>query len=398
MPTKRTLTDQAAQRLKPRAGDIQTDYFDSSYPGLALRVSERRKVWTYGYRIHGKQRRITFDLFPAMGVAAAHDAWRHARDEVRAGRDPAHKDEKSSTLFGDVLAEWLKRDQADNKSYTRVERLVRHGIPPAWHQRQIHDISRRDLLDVIDATVDRGAPVAARRLYARLHRLFVWAVGRGILETNPMQNLPKPGEETSRDRVLSDDELIKVWRAAETLGYPYGPAFQLLILTGARREEIGALRWSEIVDGAVHLEGSRTKNGEPHIIPLSSPARAILGAFHRTAGDGFVFTTTGHALKAWSNAKGKVDEVSGIAPWRTHDLRRTAATGLQRLGVALAVTESVLGHTAGSRGGIIKVYQRHSYAAEKASALEAWGAHVTALIEGQASGKVLPFSAQPLTA
>jgi integrase len=234
----------------------------------------------------------------------------------------------------------------------------------------------------------------ARRMHQRLHRLFAWAVGRDIIKVNPLANLPKPGSETKRERVLTDAELAKVWNAAEKLGSPYGPAFQLLILTGARREEIGQLRWSEIVDGGtIELSGSRTKNGEPFTIPLSTAARAILDAMPRLGK--FVFTTSGKLpVSRWSHAKVDLDDHAAIGePWRTHDLRRTTATGLQKLGTALQVTEAVLGHTGGSRAGLVGIYQRHDFAKEKAAALEAWGAHVMALVEGRAPGKVVPLRA-----
>jgi integrase len=156
---------------------------------------------------------------------------------------------------------------------------------------------------------------------------------------------------------------------------------KLLALTGARREEIGRLRWDEIRGDEIHLSGARTKNGEPHIIPLSKPALAVLDTVPHIAGAGFVFTAGGDKpLNSWGKAKERLDKAAGIAPWRIHDIRRTVATGLQKLKVPLTVTEAVLGHTAGSRGGIVGIYQRHDYADEKRAALEAWGAHVMALV------------------
>ena len=181
--------------------------------------------------------------------------------------------------------------------------------------------------------------------------------------------------------------LLQVWNGAAALAYPFGPAHQLLILTGARREEIGALRWSEIHGDTITLEGARTKNGEPHLIPLSAPARALLDGLPRFDSD-FVFSVDGRKyITAWSTAKEKLDAIVKIEPWRIHDFRRIVATGCQRLGVGLQVVEAILGHTAGSRAGIVGVYQRHAYADEKRSALEAWGAHVMALIEGRRSGE-----------
>ena len=330
-----------------------------------------------------------------MGVAEAHDIWRKARDELRASRDPVPRQAgvKVVTDFAGVFEEWLKRDQADNKTAKVVERSIRRLVLPLWGNREITEIGRRDVLDVIDAIADQGTIVTARRMQTRLHRLFAWAVGRDIVKVNPFANLPKPGSETKRERKHTDAELVKIWNAAGKLGGPYGPAFQLLILTGARREEIAQLRWSEVEGDTINLSGARTKNGEPHTIPLSRP-RDILAAMPRL-GD-FVFSTSGKLpVSRWSHAKVDLDDLAGIAePWVTHDLRRTVATGLQKLGVPLQVTESVLGHTGGSRAGVVGIYQRHDFAAEKRVALEAWGAHVIALIDGSNTGKVVPFGAR----
>ena len=316
------------------------------------------------------------------------------RESAQAGRDPANtrKREKGATDFAGVVEEWLRRDQAKNKSRAAVERLLAKDVLPAWGHRQITTIGRRDVMDVIDAVADRGAPITARRLQAHVHRLFKWAVGRGIIEANPASDLPKPGSETKRDRVLSDDELVAVWRGAGELGWPFGDAIRLLILTGARRDEVGSLRWSEVTGGIVNLKGERTKNAEPHTIPLSAPATILLQRAPRIAGSDLVFSTNGKTpVSGWSRAKARLDTVAKVKDWRIHDLRRTVATGLQKLGANLQTIEAVLGHIAGSRAGVVGVYQRHGFDAEKRAALNAWGAHVMDLVEGRAPGKVLPM-------
>lgn len=402
MPSHKTLTTAAVDKLKaPKQGQI--DHFDRSFPGLALRAScGGRKSWVYVYRVGGTQRRFTIDTYPALSVAGAHDAWRKARDLVQGGRDPAvAAAAPSATDFSGVFDEWLKRDQAGNRSAETVRKKLEKDVLPAWQHRQIAGIGRRDVLNLIDAIVDRGAVIQARRIQAYLHRLFKWAVGRGIIEINPLADLPKPGSERQRDRVLIRsggstnpyEELLAVWRAGEQAGYPYGPAVQLLILTGARRQEISGLRWSEISGDIIELDGSRTKNGVKHTIPLSAPARAIIDSLPRVAGSEFLFTNDGAtSIASWGRAKARLDEIVDIAPWTIHDLRRTTATGLQKLGTPLQVTEAVLGHTGGSRAGVVGIYQRHDYLAEKRSALEAWGAHVISLIEGRTPSKVLPMT------
>jgi integrase len=192
--------------------------------------------------------------------------------------------------------------------------------------------------------------------------------------------------------VLTDEELATVWHAAERMGGPHGGVIQLLMLTGARLQEMAQLRWSEMSGDLTHLEGARTKNGQPHTIPLSNAARAVLERVPRIHDSDFVFTLSGRrAIQGWGVAKRRLDEIACIAPWVTHDLRRTVATGLQKLGVGLQVIEAVLGHVSGSRAGVVGIYQRHSFDAEKRAALEAWGAQVMALVEGREPGKVLPM-------
>jgi integrase len=177
--------------------------------------------------------------------------------------------------------------------------------------------------------------------------------------------------------------LAKIWAGCDDIG-PFGAAARLLILTGARREEITQLRWSEIDGNTIRLEGARTKNGDPHDVPLSAPARELLNSMPHIGA--FVFTYSGtKPMNGWSQPKITLDQVSNVSDWRVHDIRRTVATGMQKLGIPLQVTEAVLGHTSGSRAGVVGIYQRHDFADEKRAALEAWGEHVTALVHGTLS-------------
>jgi integrase len=382
------------RRIKPPATG-QVDIFDQGYPGFALRVSYGGgKSWVYFYRLGNRLRRKSLGTYPAITLAEARELWRQAKHEVALGRDPAWRDSSGSN-FETVAREWLKRDQSQNKSVAEVTRIVEKELLPAWRHRSITNIHRHDILVLVDSIADRGSVTMARRVAAYVHRLFRWAVGRGIIESNPAADLPKPGREMKRDRVLTDDELAAVWKNAEALGWPYGDAIRLLILTGARRSEISDLQWAEVDGSAVKLTGARTKNGEPHKIPLSAPAQLVFSQIPRIAGSEFVF---GKPLSggAWSQAKLKFSDAD-IPHWRIHDLRRTVATGLQRLGFNLQVIEAVLAHTSGSRSGVVGVYQRHSFDAEKAAALDAWGAHVIALVEGRRPGVVLPIGRKART-
>jgi integrase len=372
---KRALSDLTVKRAKPPTNG-QVDIFDAGYPGFALRVSYGGgKSWVYFYRIGGRLRRRSLGTYPAVSLAEALQLWRDAKHQVSLGRDPGWQ-RASDLNFESVAREWLKRDQADKRSLKEVTRIVEKELIPEWGQRSIRDIRRHDILVLSDRIADRGATTMARRVMAYVHRLFRWAKSRDLIESNPATDLPKPGREVARDRVLNDAELAAVWKAAVEIGWPYGPAAQLLILTGARRAEIAELKWSEIHGNTIKLSGARTKNAEPHDMPLSEQALDVLSRMPRIAGSEYVF---GKPLRsgAWSNAKIKFSAAK-IQPWRIHDLRRTVSTGMNELGTEPHIVEAVLGHTV---KGVAGVYNRAKYEAAKRAALKAWGAHVMALVQ-----------------
>jgi len=372
---KRVLSDLTVKRAKPPTNG-QVDIFDAGYPGFALRVSYGGgKSWVYFYRIGGRLRRRSLGTYPAVTLAEARQLWRDAKHQVSLGRDPGWQ-RASDLNFESVAREWLKRDQADKRSLKEVTRIVEKELIPEWGQRSIRDIRRHDILVLSDRIADRGATTMARRVMAYVHRLFRWAKSRDLIESNPATDLPKPGREVARDRVLTDAELAAVWKAAVEIGWPYGPAAQLLILTGARRAEIAELKWSEIHGNTIKLSGARTKNAEPHDMPLSEQALDVLSRMPRIAGSEYVF---GKPLRsgAWSNAKIKFSAAK-IQPWRIHDLRRTVSTGMNELGTEPHIVEAVLGHTV---KGVAGVYNRAKYEAAKRAALKAWGAHVMALVQ-----------------
>jgi integrase len=234
---------------------------------------------------------------------------------------------------------------------------------------------------------------------------FGWAVKRGAVPLNPFADLPVGKSIAKRERVLSDAELAEIWRAAGEASAPYGAIVRLLILTGQRRGEVAGMAWNEISDDFAtwNLPPHRTKNGVAHTVPLSGLARDALKELAATDASGgrgaeLVFPgAAGTPFAGWSKSKRALDKAiatarsktaprggevpAGLMAWNVHDLRRTVATGLQRLGVRLEVTEAVLNHISGSRGGIAGVYQRHDWASEKRAALDSWAAHVLAAIK-----------------
>ena len=211
--------------------------------------------------------------------------------------------------------------------------------------------------------------------------MFNWALECDIVETSPCAGVRRPSAERARERVLDDDELRRVWHGAVALGFPWGSITQLLILTGQRRDEVAMMRWSEVDLGKRlwTLPSERVKNGKVHTVPLSDAAKAMLASIPR-AGD-YVFASPSGGHPSHSHGKILLDKAVGdVAPWRFHDLRRTVASGLARLGVNLPVIEKILNHTSGSFAGVVGVYQRHDFAAEKRAALELWAQHVDGLV------------------
>lgn len=379
---KRHLTAAGIERIKPPKQGI-TEIFDLGYPGLALRVGHGgAKSFEVFYRDSRKKLvRKRMGRWPEVTLAQARDQWRKTREAIARGEVPHHDGTSSAPLFEVVVEDWLKRDQAKNKpiSFYQVSRAVEADLLPAWRGRPIDKITKADIIALLNSIADR-APAMAKRMQSSIHRLFAWCIERDIISVNPTAGMPRLAGIKSRERVLSDAELASVWKATPSIGV-FGAVTRLLILTGARREEIGQLRWSEIDGDTITLEGSRTKNGEAHLIPLSEPAKALLASMPRIGNSDYVFTLDGKKpITAWAHIKTKLDEVAGVHEWVIHDLRRTVATGLQAQGTPLPVTEAILGHTAGSRAGIVGVYQRHNYRDEKRQALEAWAGHVMSLV------------------
>jgi integrase len=321
--------------------------------------------------------------YPDKSLAQARELWRAAREQVQAGKPP-RAIPRSRDAVESVVADWLKRDQSANATHAEVKAAFDGVILPAWSGRLITSIDRRDVLDILDAVADRGKLGRANKLHAWLSRFFNWSVGRGIVAQSPMSKLPKHGAPVVRDRALSDFEIAALWRATKVMAWPYGSIVQVLLLTLAREAEIARLAWSELdaPEACIHLAGKRTKNGEPRTIPLGAMAWRIIVDSPHIAGCPYVFPSrAGTPITAWSKNKIALDRHMGVnEPWRLHDLRRTGATNLEKLGIPLQVTEAVLGHTAGSKSGIIGVYQQHDYAVEARQALARWAGKVLSLV------------------
>jgi integrase len=258
---------------------------------------------------------------------------------------------------------------------------------------------------LLDRVVDRGTPIAANRTLSAIRTMFNWAVDRSLVDTTPCARISPPSEERSRDRVLAVDEIRLVWNAAEEVGWPFGKLVQLLLLTGQRRDEVARARRVELKENGTlwTIPGARTKNGVEHDVPLSAQAQELIMSLPRIGQLGLLFTTTGEApYSGYSKAKARLDGVItrmgheqrlAVLGWRLHDLRRTVASGMARLGVAVHVIEAVLNHSAGEVSGIARVYNRHKYLDEKRWALDTWASFVLRQVQNDPNAMIIRLRA-----
>ena len=398
------LTQISVEKMKPDPTK-RVEYPDRDCPGLYLVVQPTgRKSWAVRYRVRGRPGKLTLDGFPSLKLAR--ERARTALNEVSNGRDPAA--EKRATKQAEVDArkdvfeevarrfinKYAKRETprtwkqtASRLGFNPHDLTVKGGVAKRWGKRPIGEIKKRDVIELNESVLER-APVMATNVFAAVRRVFNWAVAVDIIATSPCQGMAAPHAVQSRDRVLDDDEIRRLWNAGGELGYPFGHIAKLLLVTGQRRDEVAGMRWSEIdLDERLWtIPKERAKNDNTHDVPLSDAALDILRevkeiprAFREK---GLLFTTTGEtAVSGFSKAKCQLDDLMGeTSPWRLHDIRRTVATKMQALHIPLEVTENVLNHVSGSRAGIVGIYQRHKYAEEKRTALDAWAEHIVSLV------------------
>ncbi|MER8902274.1 integrase arm-type DNA-binding domain-containing protein [Mesorhizobium sp. C277A] len=438
-PSK-VLTAKTVEAAKPEAKN-RREIPDGALPGLYLVVQPTGvKSWALRYRFDGKPKKLTIGpvllkregdeiegTLPLGQSMTLQEARRAARDAIQTlgeGRDPgtakkeakAHRaadtgeDKDSVEKQGQrFIARYCK---PRNRSWKEVERQFKIEINPHWGKKGVHDITKRDVLDLLDAVIDRGSPVTANRIFATLRRFFGWLIERDILKASPCAGMKKPTPETSRERILTSDEIKLFWQATEGFDHPFGPMWRLLLLTGQRRNEIAGMKRGELAldddAPAWTIPGARTKNGNEHFVPLAPGAATLIKSLPRIGDKGFVFTTTGEtAVSGFSRSKGRLDLAMlailrdtaakagddpariSLTPWTLHDLRRTMASGMAALNISLPVVEKVLNHSSGSFAGIVGVYQRFDFAKEKRAALLAWADFIDALVTERPAANVV---------
>jgi len=407
------LTDRAIKTLKP--GDTRQEIPDGGLPGLYLVLqTSGSKSFACRYRspVDGKPKKNTLGKYPALSLADARKAARSAMLAVSEGRDPGSEkiaariaSKTQSDLVGVLLDEFIERHIRRNvKLSTQVEfeRIINRDIRPLWGSRKVTTITRRDVNDLLDRVVERGANTLANRLLALVRKFFNWMISRGVIEASPVVGVKPPSPERSRDRILSDDEIRWLWAATNDKS-AMNTAVRLLLLTGQRRGEVSGMTWAELdLPNAIWtISAQNTKNGLTHTVPLSPILLSILESVLHTANSELVMTSTGKTpVSGWSKYKSRLDakmlaiakleaeeadadaDRISIPPWRLHDLRRTCASGMARLGQPVHAVEALLNHKSGVVSGIAAVYIRHDFHEEKCKAMRTWDAYIDALVTG----------------
>jgi integrase len=382
------LTKSAIDALPTSKSDVV--YWDAGYPGFGVKVTPKgRKAFIVLYRTGGAGSRLRKYTIGPHGRVTFHQA-RVAAQKVFAakldGRDlAAEKRAARQSIVADrvedLLEAFIAQRLSQNRSGGEVARLLRREIGKTWAGKSIHEINKRDVVEVVMAIEQRGAPVAANKALKSVKTFLRWCVGRAVLDQSPAEGVPLPAKEVARDRVLDDEELAHVILAARKIGGPYGGIVELLALTGQRREEVARLQWEELelVRRIWTLPKSRTKNAKAHVVHLSDQSLAVLKRADQRGP--YVFSLLGaKPFQEFSRAKRRLDQLSGVTAWRLHDLRRTCVSGMARLGIAPHVADKILNHQAGTISGVAAVYQRHEFLAERQDALERWGAHVARIV------------------
>ncbi|WP_027190353.1 tyrosine-type recombinase/integrase [Fundidesulfovibrio putealis] len=387
-----------------RSGPRRKLYEEGDGGGLYLRVHPTgNKSWLFRYVFGGERRRMTLGSYPSMSLAEAREAHGKALADVKRGIDPgaqaldAKRARKAAPTFHDLLEEFWERELKATKSGPERKRLVEKDALPAWRTRKAKDITRRDIVILMDEVRDR-APVTANRLLGVLARMFNFAAERGIIEDSPATRIRRPSE-APRVRVLNDDELRLFWHGLEEVDvYPATRlVLRMILLTGQRPGEVTGMTWEEIDGDWWTIPANRMKGGQEHRVPLTPLALEAIEEAKRYAGNRpFVFASSQQAARSASITVHSLSrgvlrhraEMGIHEHYTPHDLRRTCRTRLAEIGIDDVVAEKVLGH---QLQGILKVYNRHSYDTEKRAALMAWENRLRRVLglEVEGAGKVI---------
>lgn len=406
------VTQDSVNALRPGAKD--QFLWDDKLPGFGVKVTPKgARVYLYQYRIGGRghpTKRVKIGDVGAMKAAKAREVAEAYYAKVRQGEDVAAQAREKKRIAVDLAFDAYLDGFADTtlkakwpRSWQRTKARLEQHAGKHWGSKPLPNITADDVRRVL-RNLDHQ-PAAKRNLFAALSFLFNQSVKDGVLASSPLKNIEPPRPVDERSRTLNDDELRWLWNALQEEVEPYRGFVQDLIFTGQRRGEVAELPWSELSRDRRewHLPASRAKNGCANIIPLTDKMVARLDAlagYEKWPRSGLVRASReGTPISTFSKLKLRLDARMAKAakeadaklePWRLHDLRRTLATNLQRLGIRHEVVEHLLNHREKTRTGIARVYQLHDFRQEKLHALGRWEAELDRIVSG-ASAVVVPF-------
>lgn len=394
------LTQKRIEALECPADKKDMLVFDDEQRGLGVRVTAGGgKSFLVQYRHAGVKRRMPLGSCSAISLAKARLATRQIFGAVAAGKDPAGERKaaaleakREALTLGALIDQWERLHLAGKRpNYATAATATLRRVFTKHMDAPAGSLDRAVVVHVLDGLAKDGRTAMAGATARYGSALFNWAVKRGSLSANPFERVPV-APTVRRDHVLSDDEIRRLWKATEGTGV-FNAIVRALLLTGQRREEIAGMDWGELDPGfsVWTLPAARSKNGKPHVVLLSEQMRTVLRAQPRLGTD-LIFPGERGVFSGWSKSKARLDRRSGVSGWTLHDLRRTAATRMNELGVAPHIVEAVLNHASGHRAGVAGVYNQARYANEKRRALELWAGHVEALVQGrEAVSNVRPF-------
>jgi integrase len=384
--------------LKPPTATAQVDYWDESFPYFGVRISQSgRKSWTVMYRHQGRLKRMTLGQHGPTGLTLA-DARQMAKDihhQAAKGIDPAanKKADRHAELYSDLVDRYLEWAQKNKSSWPEDKRILHRDVLPHWKNQKAKDITRKEVIHLIDGVVKRGAPVHANRTLALIKRVFNFAIEKDIVQYNPCQAIRRPTKEVPKERVLSFEELRQLWSALEIENKLMAAIMKIQLLTSQRPGEVLAMEWKEVdLNSKIWtIPGIKSKNGLAHRVPLSAATILILKNVNDLrVGSNWVFPSPRSTGSHVGSVQKLVERVRKAmnTEFTAHDLRRTAASHMTGMGIPRLVVSKILNHT---EAGVTRIYDRHGYDIEKRNALEAWAAHLHEILNGK-DANVLRFS------
>ncbi len=373
------LTDTAVRNLTVAKGIV--DYWDTGMPGLCLRVRESgHKAFSVRYRVGSRQRRFSLGTYPVLSLSEARSKARSALADVARGRDPQaiQRERRDSDTFGQLAADYLELHAKPKKrTWQDDARILDKDLLPAWGDWKARSVSRRDVVDLLDRIVARGAPVMANRTRSLVSKVFAFGLEREVVEINPVLGIKPRVRETSRDRVLSDEEIAALWCRWSRSSSAASRVLRLLLVTAQRSREVSTMRWQDIDGDTWTIPAEKSKNQRSHAVPLSPLAQRLIETAYRNS-ETWVFSVRDDRPVRWLSHSARRDaEATGILHWTPHDLRRTAATRLAMLGTPREVVGKILNHT---ETGATAIYVRASYHQEMREALNTWADELSRLV------------------